>query len=352
MRIAMITDPAMSDQEPQVTRLAAGLTSAGHQVAVYTRSDRESLPMAEFSSFLAGRFRSQHPDLVHAHSWTAGLAALLASRDRRLPLVQTYHGLGTRGGDRNTVERLLAREASLVLAGDSEEQDRLVRMGVPRTRVSVVPRGIDRERFRPEGDRAPRQDGHRLLWLGSLTPGHGLERVVEVLPAVPDAELLIGAPYQRSTVDESERRALCALAERLGVRGRVRVLGSVAGPRLAPLLRSADALLCLPREEPHGALPLAAMACGTAVVASPDGELGDTVVPGVTGLHVPADDPKGLAKALRAFLADPAMVESCGAAGRDRVDACYSWDRVIADTDRLYLKVLADNLVPAPRGGS
>ncbi|MGW0519749.1 glycosyltransferase [Crossiella sp. NPDC003009] len=351
MRIAMVSDPTVSDQDPQVTRLAAGLTGAGHRVTVYTRSDRESLPMGEFTEFLARRFRQRPPDLVHAHCWTAGLAALMAAADAGAPLVQTYHGLDAGQSDRHTIERMLGRKARLVLAGDNDERDRLVRMGVPRGRICVVPCGIDLNRFHPEGEVATRGARHRLLGLGAVVPGHGFDRIIEVLPAVPDTELVLATPNGRSTVDGDELRRLKQLAQARGVADRVHLLGMVTARALPPLLRSADALMCLPRKGSCGTMPLAAMACGTAVIATGEGELADTVVHGVTGLHVRPDDPRGLAKALRGFLADPAMIESCGVAGRDRVSARYSWDRVVADTDRVYERVLAGEVVPAQRRG-
>ncbi|MCK2243334.1 MULTISPECIES: glycosyltransferase [unclassified Crossiella] len=348
MRIAMVSDPTVSDQDPQVTRLAAGLTGAGHRVTVYTRSDRETLPMGEFTEFLARRFRQRPPDLVHAHCWTAGLAALTAAGGTGAPLVQTYHGLGEAGGDRNTIERLLGRRASLVLAGADEERDRLVRMGVPRGRISVVPNGIDLRRFHPEGEVAARGARHRLLGLGRLRAADGFDRIIEVLPAVPDTELVLATPSGRSTVDEDGLREL---ARARGVADRVHLLGPVTARALPALLRSADALMCLPRNGSCGSQALAAMACGTAVITTEGGAAADTVVHGVTGLHVRPEDPRGLAKALRAFLADPAMVEACGAAGRDRVSARYSWDRVVADTDRSYERIVAATAIPQQRRG-
>ncbi|MGO1049678.1 glycosyltransferase [Crossiella sp. CA198] len=351
MRIAMVSDPTVSDQDPQVTRLAAGLTGAGHRVTVYTRSDRETLPMGEFTEFLARRFRQRPPDLVHAHCWTAGLAALTAAGGTGAPLVQTYHGLGEAGGDRHTIERLLGRRVSLVLAGATEERDRLVRMGVPRGRISVVPNGIDLQRFHPDGEVAARGARHRLLGLGQVRAADGFDRLIEVLPMLPDTELVLAIPSDRSTVDGNELSGLRELAQARGVADRVHLLGPVTARALPALLRSADALMCLPRNGSSGSQALAAMACGTAVITTAGGEVADTVVHGVTGLHVRPEDPRGLAKELRAFLADPAMVEACGAAGRDRVSARYSWDRVVADTDRIYERIVSAAAIPQQRRG-
>lgn len=87
------------------------------------------------------------------------------------------------------------------------------------------------------------------------------------------------------------------------------------------------------------------MACGRPVVASAVGGLTDTVVDGVTGLHVPPRSPRALADALKPLLADPVMNESLGMAGRDRAVARYSWDRVAQDILRVYTRTLGTGRV-------
>jgi glycogen synthase len=71
------------------------------------------------------------------------------------------------------------------------------------------------------------------------------------------------------------------------------------------------------------------------------GGIRDTVVDGVTGLLVPPRRPGSLALALRELLADRTARESYGIAGRDRVMARYSWDRIATATEAVYRDVLA-----------
>ena len=92
----------------------------------------------------------------------------------------------------------------------------------------------------------------------------------------------------------------------------------------------------MPWYEPFGIVPLEAMACGVPVVASAVGGLVDTVVDGVTGLHVPPRDPAALAAALRQLLADPARRARWAPAGARRARERYGWDRVAAATHEVY----------------
>ena len=102
------------------------------------------------------------------------------------------------------------------------------------------------------------------------------------------------------------------------------------------LLRSADVVVCSASYEPSGTVALEAMACGVPVVASAVGAMADSVVHDVTGRLVPPKDPDRLADAINLLLRDSFLRRSFGAAGRDRAKARYSWDRVAADTLRIY----------------
>jgi glycosyltransferase involved in cell wall biosynthesis len=106
-------------------------------------------------------------------------------------------------------------------------------------------------------------------------------------------------------------------------------------------------VVCTPWYEPFGITPLEAMACGVPVVASAVGGLTDSVVHGTTGLLIPGRDPAALAAAAGTLLADPAMRAAFGEAGARRARRWYSWPRVAAQTESVYLRLGADG----PPGG-
>jgi glycosyltransferase involved in cell wall biosynthesis len=117
----------------------------------------------------------------------------------------------------------------------------------------------------------------------------------------------------------------------------------------AALLRSANAVVCAPWYEPFGMVALEAMACERAVVATAVGGMQDTVVHGVTGLHVPPRRPDALAATLREVLAVSTLPAAFGVAGRARVLACLMWERVAAATERVYDEVLDERVGPTAR---
>ena len=83
-----------------------------------------------------------------------------------------------------------------------------------------------------------------------------------------------------------------------------------------------------------------AMAAGKPVVATTVGGVPELVVNGVTGLLVPPQDTLALADAVTGLLSDEKRSLAMGAAGRERVQKCFSMDAMIAKTEALYQKLL------------
>ena len=71
------------------------------------------------------------------------------------------------------------------------------------------------------------------------------------------------------------------------------------------------------------------------MVATAVGGLVDTVIDGVTGLHVPPREPEQLAQALHRLLGDPVHARQLGAAGAARARARYGWSTIARETARV-----------------
>lgn len=388
MKVAMVSVHAsplaslggvdVGGQNVHVAELSAAMARSGHEVTVYTRRDDASLPervatpygytvvhvpagppehlakdelldhMGDFARFLARQWRHHRPDVAHAHFWTSGVATQLAAREHRVPTVQTFHALGaverrhqgpadTSPPVRLKLERLVARHATWVVATCSDEVRELIRLGRARTRISVVPCGVDLDSFCTEGPSAPRGSAPRIVSVGRMVPRKGFETMIAALPAIPGAEfVIVGGPDAGQLDHDPEARRLRVLAHSLGVGERVTFTGAVARHDMPPMLRSADVVACTPWYGPFGIVPLEAMACGVPVVASAVGGMLDTVVHDITGRLVAPKRPRECADAVNAVLRDTFLRRSLGLAGRDRACARYSWDRVAADTMRIY----------------
>jgi D-inositol-3-phosphate glycosyltransferase len=389
MKVAMVSEHASplaalggvdaGGQNVHVAALAAALARHDVEVAVYTRRDAVELPtrvqacpgvvvhhidagppepvpkdellphMRAFARELHAVWRLAPPDLVHAHFWMSGIAALHAARGLCIPVLQTFHALGavkrrhqgwadTSPPARLPCESDIISQADGVIATCRDEVAELRRLGADLSRVRIVPCGVDLEMFRPNGHIAPRDRARsRIVMVTRLVERKGVADAIAALAHVPNAELVVagGPPRERLRCDPVAVRFQAA-ARDAGVADRFHMWGALAREDVPALLRSADVAICTPWYEPFGIVPLEAMACGVPVVGSAVGGLLDTLVDGVTGVHVPPRDPTALAAALRSLLADPALRRSMGAAGAVRVHLGYGWDRIASATLSAY----------------
>jgi D-inositol-3-phosphate glycosyltransferase len=305
--------------------------------------------MGPFAQYLAAQWADSEPDVAHAHFWTSGIVTELAARQFGHSAVLTFHGLGT-DGLRRRMEAKLARAANEVCASCTAEAFELVRMGRPRQCTSVIPAGVNVDVFSPNGPRAPRGDARRLVGVGKLVPSNGFDTVIRALPYIPDAEfVVVGEADTGESYSEASR--LRDLANQLGVADRLRLHGAANTDDMPALLRSADVVACTPTDESSGFVALKAMACGVPVVASATGALVDIIVDDVTGHLVSHQDPRQFATVVNPLLRDSFLRRSLGGAGRDRVRARYSWDRIAEDTARIYARSMSAGRKPSAATG-
>ncbi|MBW3638693.1 MAG: glycosyltransferase [Actinobacteria bacterium] len=401
MRIAMVSEHASplavlggvdaGGQNVHVAALAEAMGRRGADVVVHTRRDGPDLSrrvrlaphvtvdhvpagparhvpkddllpmMDDLAADLRRQWQTHRPDIVHAHFWMSGYAAMQAAQPLGIPVALTFHALGVvkkrHQGVRDSspvarlpVEAELVRTADRIVATCTDEMFELLRLGGDRRRMSVVPCGVDLGAFHPGVPQEPRPDGrHRILSVGRLIERKGVGNVIVALGRLraaggPDTELMIaGGPDSSELCGHPEVTRLREIAEQAGVGDRVFFRGRVGRKELPALIRSADLVVCVPWYEPFGIVPLEAMACGVPVVAAAVGGIVDSVVDGRTGLHVPPRRPDLIADALAALLPDPARRRALGEAAARRARTRYSWDRVAALTFSAY-----DDLLPLP----
>jgi glycosyltransferase involved in cell wall biosynthesis len=389
MRIALVgpssdpfakhLDPRSADEATRVLSLARSLAAVGHRITVYARKDSDAVPesaiaapgvtiehvpagpaapvepdaltahLPEFGNYLTQRWRRNRPDIVHAHSWTMGLAALAGARGLGIPVVQTFGSLGgaerryglqeTPSDARIRLEACIARTADAVLASSAEELADLARLGVPRAKIKVVPCGVDTEQFTPDGPAAERGTRARLLAAEPLTEPDSLAVAVHALADLPDAELVImGGPEKAGLAKDKACQDLMRMAKTLGVGNRLVFTGRIPPADLPALLRSADVLVSTAPYEPVGLTMLQAMACGTPVVAPATGAVQDAIVDATTGLLLPPGipHPARLTSLLRRLLANSLRLEAYGIGASDRAKSRYSWERITRETLTAY----------------
>jgi glycosyltransferase involved in cell wall biosynthesis len=307
--------------------------------------------MPQFANYLTKHWRGKPPDVVHAFSWTGGLAALGAVRGTDVPVVQTFHSLGLteRRHGRSTevsasrvqMEACIGRNAAAVLVNSGDDAAELARLSVPKSAIRIVPCGVDTEVFRPEGQTAERGSRPRLVTFARPGQAKALEAVIVAVAQIPAAELVVvGGPDGKHLPRTGAFRDLAQLATRLHVRNRIVFAGELSQVDLAALLRSADLLVSASPYEPSGATTIQAMACGAPAIVSAVGGHLDAVIDGITGLLVAPEHPAMLAQRVRRLLDAPALRQAFGIAAVDRARSRYSWDRIGKETAAAYERCL------------
>jgi D-inositol-3-phosphate glycosyltransferase len=329
----------------------------------------ELLPhIAALAVGILGDWHRIRPEVVHGHFWMSGVAALQAAGDAglpRIPVVQTFHALGTvkrrhlgaedtSPVERQTLEPLVARSVDTVLATCSDEVRELLTLGVDERRIRVAPCGVDVDLLRPDGPAEVGGGRRRIGVVGRLVPRKGVDLAIGALALLAgrgmgDIDLVVvGGPPAGEVLEDPECRRLQEIARNAGVADRVVFRGGIPHAELPAVLRSFDAVVCTPWYEPFGIVPLEAMACGIPVVGAAVGGLLDTVVDGVTGLSVPPRDPVAIAAALERLLTSPDLARELGRRARARVEAGYTWASAARLTEEAYLAATGGGPVRLP----
>jgi glycosyltransferase involved in cell wall biosynthesis len=280
----------------------------------------------------------QRFDLIDAHYfYPDGVAALWLGRHFGIPVVVT-----ARGTDLSLIPQYAAPRRMICDAAAQADglitvcqalKDRLVELGVPPARVSVLRNGVDLERFSPaDREQARAALGCRRRTLGSvglLVERKGHHHVIRALAALPDTDLLIvGAGPERGFLER--------LARSVGVADRVRFLGTLDQPQLARVYNALDALVLASSREGWANVLLEAMACGTPVVASAVWGTPEVVTAPESGVLMPSLDPQGVVTGVeRLFAACPDR------AATRRYAEKFSWDATTDGQLRLFETVLA-----------
>jgi len=292
---------------------------------------------------LASVLRRHRPALVQSFMFHANLAVRLAAPLAGFPEVVG----GIRVAERQkrwhrTLDRLTARLArGSVCVSEGVRRFSVETAGLDPGRLVVIPNGVDPSRFDEAVPVSRSEFGAAdadflALAVGRLDVQKGLADLLaaaeRVIPARPRFRLAIVGDGPLRDWLGAEVAARPVLAERVLQLGR---RDDVPG-----LLRSADLLVHAALWEGMPNVVLEAMAARLPVVATAVEGAEDLVVPGLTGWLVPPAAPDRLARALVEAVDDPGGSREMGRAGRDRVEAEYSLNRVVSLYDELWSGIL------------
>jgi len=279
--------------------------------------------------------RASRPDIVHAHSFGAGVITRILRFGRRPRVLFCPHGwafsMQVSPNVRRfivAVERYLARAADRILLISPHERDVAVEAGLPERKLVVINNAIAAA---PPAVAPAQWDDARikLLFVGRLDRQKGLDLLLEAIAGLGDryALRIVG----QAVLSTGTGSPTPDFVEYVGWRDRNGVVAE---------MMAADAIIVPSRWEGFGLVAIEAMRVRRAVIASTAGGLNDILDGGRYGVSFPANDAAALRRTLETL--DPATLPEWGERGHARFIAEYTAEKMVDAVDRVYRSALDD----------
>ncbi len=242
--------------------------------------------------------------------------------------------------------RVARRLPRVITVSDSSRRDIAEQLGVDRSRMAVVPVGVEEGVFRPHPE-VTRVPGRIMTTASADVPMKGLVPLLEALAKIrterEDAHLVvIGRLKETSSVP--------AVIDRLGLESAVTFVSGVSDEELARSYAASEVAVVPSLYEGFSLPAIEAMSCGVPLVATTGGALPEVVgADGETALLVEPNDPGALAAAVVRLLGDAELRSRLGEAGRRRTLERFTWPVTAALTAEQY-RLLLDSRRPATAG--
>ena len=349
-----------SGAEKQLVRTALGLRRAGHNVGVCCLARGGVFFEAELRDAAVpvtvlgkrGRFdlpvigrlcrviQGFRPEIVHTWMFCSNLIGRVAAIICRVPVVIGSERAADiwKGRLHRLADRFLARRTAAIVTNAEALRNFCVdRLGLPAEKVAVIYNGLDLAEFDARAAAGvsapiPQRRGAVIGVVGRLEEQKGHPYLLRAMAMLERAEAELWVVGRGPAEDRLRREAVD-----LGL-ANVHFLGhrdDVPG-----LLRQMDILVLPSLWEGMPNAVMEAMAASRPVVATAVHGTPELVDDGVTGILVPARDPRALCAGLRRLLGDGDLRRRMGEAGRRRIAERFSEERMTAATIELYQALL------------
>ncbi len=280
-------------------------------------------------------------DVIIAHLYGSAVYASLLGRLGSIPVIAVLHGQT----DIAVADRFAVWKAAIVRRGSREvvfvsdelRRELAPRLGLRANRCTVIPNGVDTDRFFPAPDRSLRtelampDDAMLIGAIGNVRTPKAYDVLLRaarlLVDRIPRVHLVIAGD-----ADNALGRELGALRDALGLRSQVTFLGLRAD--IAQILRNLDVFVLSSRTEGFSIACVEAMACGIPVVATRSGGP-EEILRDDAGLLVPTGDPGALAAAIERLIESPDLAQRLASTALARVCAHYSLATMLDRYERL-----------------
>lgn len=307
-----------------------------------------TIPTPKSSKVLTESLQKLKPDLVHASLTLSPLDFRLPEicEELEIPLVATFHppfdsklrnlSSSTQFLTYQLYAPFLAQYDKVIIFSHLQ-RNLLVKLGVPRRKLIIIPNGVDIDKYSPGFSEIKQQyQAKRLfVYLGRIAPEKNIESLLKAWKASDlgnDCKLLIvGDGLLKSTLQPN-----------YGIEQGIHWLGFIADEDTRiQILRGADAFILPSLVEGLSLSLLEAMACGTACLATDAGADGEVLESGAGVILSTQGVTTQLKTLLPLFRDHPEITELLGRKARERVLERYTFTENIHRLEKLYTDILA-----------
>ena len=313
-----------------------------------------------------------HYDIIHSHYWMSGLAAISLKEEWGIPIIHMFHTLGEmknqvvknrdvkESPNRIDSENLIIRQADQIVATTLSERAQLdLLYKVDLQKVIVIPPGVDTSHFYPIPVDEAREfigvnlEDKMVLFVGRIEPLKGIDTLISAMSCLNFMEALNykpvtltiigGDPDANPELMTTEMARLQEMSNHLGMKNLVIFLGKRSQDTLPYYYSAADVVVMPSHYESFGLVALEAMACGTPVIASHVGGLTHLIKDGITGFHIPNDDPQELCEKLKLLVGDDELRLMLGTQAEQYAKE-YSWEMIVDQIKTAYTNLIRNKL--------
>lgn len=228
--------------------------------------------------------------------------------------------------------KFFANLADTYLVSSIEQNEILSDLGVPKSKIMVLPIVVDTETFHPE---ETRKLNNLVLFVGRIERIKGLHLLMKALSylKISAQVAIIGPKWNTKYVEEIEQ-----MSQAINKDGfhKVKLLGAMDQKSLVPWYQKATVLVSPYLIETYSNVTREALACGTPVVSTGPHILKD----GSDGIMLTPKNPEKLAEAIQRLLVNKQLRKKYGREGRKLIEQQFSWKSTINELIKVYKKML------------